>query len=97
MSYIKKNNILNDKRTDPKVYWTVLNNFMNNIKIPSVRPILISSETITNIVQKASIFNDFFASHCTPLENNSKLSFLLMSTDKRLSTVFIKKDNITLQ
>ena len=62
MSYIKKNNVLNDNLTDPKVYWTVLNNFMNNIKIPSVPPILISGETITNIVQKASIFNDFFAS-----------------------------------
>ena len=97
MSYIKKNNVLNDKRADPKVYWTVLNNFMNNIKIPSVPPILISSETITNIVQKASIFNDFFASQCTPLENNSKLPFLLMSTDKRLSAVSIKKYDITRQ
>ena len=30
MNYIKnKSNILNDKKTDPKVYWTVLNYFLN--------------------------------------------------------------------
>ena len=41
-SYIQeKSNVLNDKRTDPKVYWAVLNNFLNNSKIPSVPPILI--------------------------------------------------------
>ena len=41
-SYIQeKSNVLNDKRTDPKGYWAVLNNFLNNSKIPSVPPILI--------------------------------------------------------
>ena len=37
MCYIqKKSKALNDKSTDPKVYWTILNNFLNNIKIPSI-------------------------------------------------------------
>ena len=41
MGYIqKKSNALNDKNTDPKVYWTILNNFLNNIKIPSIPPTL---------------------------------------------------------
>ena len=78
MSYIlKKSNVLNDKHTDPNVYWDVLNNSLKNIKIPSVPPILISGETITNIVEKADIFNELFASQCTPLENNTKLPSLL--------------------
>ena len=54
-----------------------------------------SGETITNIVKKANIFNEFFASQCTPLENSSKLPSLLMNTDKRLNTVSIRKDDIT--
>ena len=49
MNEIKKSNIGNDKRKNPKVYWTILNNIVNNIKISSVLPILISGERITDI------------------------------------------------
>ena len=59
LAIFKKSHALNDKHTDSKVYWTALNNFLNNIKIPSVPPILKSGGTITNIVEKANIFNDF--------------------------------------
>ena len=93
LSYIKKSNVLSDKRTDSKVYW--LKNFLNNIKIPSVPSMLMSGATIINIIEKANTFNEFFASQCTLLENNSKLHSLLMNTDKRLNTVSIKKDDIT--
>ena len=51
----RKNNFLNDKLT--KIYRAVLNNFLNNIKIPSVPPILILGETITSIVEEANVFN----------------------------------------
>ena len=71
-----------------------MNNFLNNSKIPSVPPILIFGETMTNSVEKANIFNEFFASKRTPLEKNSKIPLLLMNTDKRLNTVTIKKDDI---
>ena len=67
-----------------------MNNFPNNVKIPSVPSILISVKTIANIVEKVNIYNEFCAAHCTPLENNSKLPSLLMSTDKRLNAVSIK-------
>ena len=72
LAIFKKSHALNDKHIDSKVYWTALNNFLNSIKIPSVPPIQ-SGATITNIVEKANIFNDFFSSQCNiPLENNSK-------------------------
>ena len=96
MGYIqKKINALNNKKTDPKVYWTVLNNIVHNIKIPSMPPILASGKTITNIVEKTNLFNNFFASQCTPLENTSKLPPLLMKTDKRLNTMSFKDSDIT--
>ena len=91
----KESNVLNDKGIDPKAYWTILNNFRNNIKIPSVPPSLISDETITNIVQKVNTFNEYFASQCTSLENSSKLPPLLINTDKRLNTVSIRRKDIT--
>ena len=60
MSYIlEKSSILNDKCTDPKVYWTVLNNFLNKIKITSVPPILKPDETTANIVKRANILMIF--------------------------------------
>ena len=96
MGYIqKKSNALNDKNTDPKVYWIILNNFLNNIKIPSIPLILASGATITNIVEKVNLFNDFFTSQCTSLENTSKLPPLLMKTDKRINTISFKDSDIT--
>ena len=95
MSYIqKKSNALNDKNTDRKVYWTILNNILHNIKIPSILPILVYGKTIANIVEKGNLFN-FFASQCTPLENTSKLPPLLMKTDKRLNTISFEDSDIT--
>ena len=92
--HLKKRNALNDKNTDPKVYWSILNNILHNIKIPSMPPILASGKRITNIVEKANLFN-FFASQCTPLENTSKLPPLLLKTDKRLNTISFKDSDRT--
>ena len=96
MGYIqKKSDALNDKNIDPKVYWTILNNILHNIKIPSIPPILASGKTITNIAEKANLFNNFFTSQSTPLENTSKLPPLLMKTDKWLNTISFKDSAIT--
>ena len=86
----KKSHALNDKNTDPKVYWTVLKNILHNIKILSIPPILASGKTLTNIVEKTNLFNNFFASQSTPSENTSKLPPFLMKTDKRLNTIFLR-------
>ena len=96
MGYIqKKSNTLNDKNTDPTVYWTILNNFLNNIKIPSIPPILASGKAITKIVEKENLFNNFFASQSTPLANTSKLPPLLTKTDKQLNKICFKDSDIT--
>ena len=88
MNYIKnKSNILNDKKPDPKVYWTILNYFLNNINVPSIPPIFSNGKTITNIVDKANLFYDFFASQCTPLDNTSTLPPFLMKTNKSINSI----------
>ena len=95
MSYIKnKINILNDKKTGPKVYWTILNYLLNNIKISSIPPIFANGKTISNVADKVNLFNDFFASQCTPLENSRTLPPFSMKTDKRLNTINFNGDDI---
>ena len=95
MNYIKnKSNIPNDKKVDPKVYWTVLNYFLNNIKVPSIPPIFSNGKTITNIVDKANLFDDFFASQCTPLDNTSTLPPFLMKTNKSINSINFNGDDI---
>ena len=95
MSYIKnKVNILNEKKTDSKVYWTILNYFLNNIKISSIPPIFANGKTISNVADKANLFNEFFASQCTPLENSSTLLPFSMKTNKRLNTINFNDDDI---
>ena len=44
-----------------------LNNFLNNIAIPSIPLILASGKTISNIVEKANLFSGLFTSQCATL------------------------------
>ena len=70
---------------------------MNNIKISSIPPIFANGKTISNVADKANLFNDFFASQCTPLENSSTLPPFSMKTDKKLNTInFIDDDIISI-
>ena len=72
-----------------------MNNILDNIKIPSKSPILAYGKIITSIVEKANLFNHFFASQCTPLENTSNLAPLLMKTDTQLNKISFKNSGIT--
>ena len=67
---------------------------MNNIKISSIPPIFPNGKTISNVADKANLFNDFFASQCTPLENSSTLPPFSVKTDKRLNTINFNGDDI---
>ena len=66
-------NELSNSETAPKTYWKILSRFLSNKKIPSILPLLVNGEMISNFSKKAEIFNKFFASQCTPLSNTSTL------------------------
>ena len=57
--------------TAPKSYWKILNGFLNNIKIPSIPPLLVNEEIVSNFLEKAELFNKFFASQCSLVKNFS--------------------------
>ena len=50
---------------------------------------------MSNFTEKANLFNDFFATQCTPLSNNSVLpSAISFKNQSRLSSIDFEKDDI---
>ena len=64
---------LNDPKANAKTYWSILKTFSNVKKVPIIPPLLINNNLISDFKLKANYFNDFFASQCTPSNNNSKI------------------------
>ena len=48
-------------------------NFRQWQKIPIIPPLLVNDKFITNFLEKANLFNEFFSKQCQPLQNNSTL------------------------
>ena len=51
---------LDDPNTSAKLSFSIINNFLNNEKIPSIAPILFNSTLISYFKQKAGLFNSYF-------------------------------------
>ena len=66
-------NTLNNPDIGPKKYWSILHCFLNKRKTPKIPPIRHNNAIVTNITEKANIFNIFFARQCSLLETNSVL------------------------
>ena len=80
--------------TTQKSYWKIMNKLLNKCKIPRIPPLFVQDKFITSCKEKASIFNNFFCSQCTPIENNSELPELRFLTNSRLSSFDIREDEI---
>ena len=85
---------LNTIQKSTKAYWALLKFFLNNRKIPVIRPLFHSNKFVTDFKEKAELFNSFFAKQCSLIKNDSKLPPQLhFLTDKRLSMVkFVNTD-----
>ena len=64
---------LNDPKTAPKTYWSVLKTFVNGSKIPLIPPLLVNNEFLTDYSVKANLCNDFFREKCRPITNDCSL------------------------
>ena len=71
--YCKLSTKLANSSTSSKTYWTILKTFVNCKKIPIILPLLVNDNFITNFLEKANLFNEFFSKQCQPLQNNSTL------------------------
>ena len=86
---------LNDPKTSPKIYWSIIKRFLNKIKIPTIPPLLVNGMFVTDFRKKASIFNIFFAEQCNIFNNGSVLPEINYKTHKRLLNITISTENLT--
>ena len=64
---------MNDPQTGAKSYWSILKKLLQKIKIPLIQPILSNGTFTTNVFEKITLFNNFLADQCTPINNSSTL------------------------
>ena len=53
---------IDNYNTVPKRYWSVIKNFLSNKKTPIISPVLVNDELVSDLKQKANLFNNYFAS-----------------------------------
>ena len=80
--------------TGQKMYWKILNKFLNKCKVSRIPPLFVQDKFITDCKEKASIFNEFFSSQCTPILNDSQLPALNVHTNSRISSFEITHNEI---
>ena len=85
---------LADPSTSVKTYWKILNGFLNKCKVPRIPPLFSDGKFITDCVEKAATFNDFFAKQCTPFQTGSVLPPLVYHTTNRLSYFDIRVEEV---
>ena len=86
---------LTNVQRNSKTYWSLLNRYLNNKKIPLIPPLFHENKFVTDFKEKAELFNSFFAKQCSLIKNSSKLpSHLHYFTDNCLSSVRFSQDDI---
>ena len=88
-------NKFKDSKTAPKTYWKILKTFVNGTKIPLIPPQIVGNQLVSDFLEKATLFNDYFSKQCTTIDNNSAIpantSFV---TEERLSIFEICRGDI---
>ena len=86
---------LNNPNTGAKTYWSILKSFYNDTKVPMIPPLLVNNKTEFDFTKKANLFNDFFATQCTPSTNSMVLpSTISFKTYSRLNSISFQKEDI---
>ena len=81
--------------TNFKTYWSILKTFFNGQKIPLIPPLNAGNKLVADFKEKARLFNEFFASKCTPIANDSSLPKLVaLSSESSLSAIHFNNGDI---
>ena len=62
--------------------------------MPRVPPLFVNNKFIINCLDKAEIFNSYFAEQCTPFSTDSVLPGLTFKTDNRIDSFPITLEEI---
>ena len=82
---------LEDSNTASKTYWSILNRFPYNKKIPVLPPLLADGDFLSNFCEKANLFNKFLAPICTPIKNNSRSPPFIYKTNTEFTAFVLRK------
>ena len=94
-SYFKKlGNSLSDSSTGEKHFWSAFKKLSNKKKTTNIPPLIENNFYVTDFLQKATIFNDYFAEQCTIHDNGSSLPPIKFRTNSVLSNIIINPDEI---
>ena len=85
---------LANPKTGQKSYWKIVNKFLNKCKVPRVPPLFENNKFITSCLDKATIFNSYFAEQCTPLVTESVLPGLTFHTNNRIDSFQITQQEV---
>ena len=91
---LKMSKKLEDSHTAPKAYWTILNRLIYNKNIPAIPPLFADGNFISDICTKANIFNNYFASICTPIKNASVLPPFSYKINTRINSFKVTESDI---
>ena len=91
---VKMSGKLDNPKTVLKTYWSIINKFLSNKKIPIIPPVLVNGELVSDSEQKANLLNNYFGSQCTPIKNGSKLPTFTCKTEEILTSFDTKDDDI---
>ena len=85
---------LDNRDTAPKTYWSIINRFLNNQKIPIILPVLFEGKLISDFEKKVELFNNHFPSEYSLVKNAITLPNFEYKTDERLNYFEINEDDI---
>ena len=51
---------LNNPNTSAKTYWSILKPFYKGTRAPLIPPLLVNNKIVSDLTEKANLFNDFF-------------------------------------
>ena len=70
-------------------------NFRKWQKNPIIPPLLVNDKLVTNFLEKANLFNEFFSKQCQPLQNNSTLpKSNTYQTENRLNDITFDNEKL---
>ena len=82
-------------KSNSNVFWSAFKRILNSKKISNIPPLIENGVFQSCFSAKAKIFNEYFASQCTPLNNNSSLPAFQAKTDNVLCDFVISEKNIS--
>ena len=80
--------------TAPKTYWSIINRFLSNKKIPIIPPVFFYHKLITDFEKKAELFNNHSVTQCSLVKNGRSLPNFEYKTDEQLNYFEINENDI---